>query len=262
MAITTLDQLLGAVNQPKSFGKVSATAKGAGTFQSLWTTAGLPTAGVTPTTAAGVAPTSTTAGAIKFTNPVTGLSYLSKVSSTHQTVGTLILYDRLVHTAALNATLTTAQTVNSAALTRNTSGEGVEIFLEFYTATGATASNVTVSYTNSDGVAGRTSVSVPMPVTPVAGQMLPIPLQSGDKGVRSIQSVTLSASTGTAGNFGITLVERIAEMPVCVAGGGIVLDPFALGLPKIEDNACLAFMVVCSTTSTGFITGTFNIAQG
>ena len=262
MAITSLDQLLAASNQLKSFGKVSMTAKAAGTFQSLWTAAGLPAAGVIPASLAMVIPTSATAGALPFVNPATGLSYISKISSSQQTIGTLILYDRIAHSSGLNGTLTTAQAVNGAALTRHTTGEDVELFLEVYTATGATASSVTISYTNSAGVAGRTTPAVAMQVTPVAGQMLPIPLQSGDTGIRSVQSVTLSSSTATAGNFGITLVKRIAEIPITVAGTGVVLDPFALGFPQIAKDACLSFMVVTSTTTTGFITGTINIAQG
>ena len=262
MAIVSLDQLLAASNQLKSFGKVSMTAKAAGTFQSLWTAAGLPAAGANPASLAMVIPTSATAGALPFVNPATGLSYISKIGSSQQTIGTLILYDRIAHSSGLNGTLTTAQAVNGAALTRHTTGEDVELFLEVYTATGATASNVTISYTNSAGVAGRTTPAIAMQVTPVAGQMLPIPLQAGDTGIRSVQSVTLSASTATAGNFGITLVKRIAEIPITVAGTGVVLDPFALGFPQIENNACLSMMVVTSTTSTGFVTGTINIAQG
>ena len=262
MAITSLDQLLAASNQLKSFGKVSMTAKAAGTFQSLWTAAGLPAAGANPASLAMVIPTSATAGALPFVNPTTGLSYISKIGSSQQTIGTLILYDRIAHSSGLNGTLTTAQAVNGAALTRHTTGEDVELFLEVYTATGATASSVTISYTNSAGVAGRTTPAVAMQVTPVVGQMLPIPLQAGDTGIRSVQSVTLSASTATAGNFGITLVKRIAEIPITVAGTGVVLDPFALGFPQIANDACLSFMVVTSTTSTGFITGTINIAQG
>ena len=262
MPITSLDQLLAASNQLKSFGKVSMTAKAAGTFQSLWTAAGLPAAGANPASLAMVIPTRATAGALPFVNPATGLSYISKISSSQQTIGTLILYDRIAHSSGLNGTLTTAQAVNGAALTRHTTGEDVELFLEVYTATGATASNVTISYTNSAGVAGRTTPAVAMQVTPVVGQMLPIPLQAGDTGIRSVQSVALSASTATAGNFGITLVKRIAEIPITVAGTGVVLDPFALGFPQIANDACLSFMVVTSTTSTGFITGTINIAQG
>ena len=262
MAIVSLDQLLAAKNQLKSFGKVSMTAKAAGTFQSLWTAAGLPAAGANPASLAMVIPTGATAGALPFVNPETGLSYISKISSSQQTIGTLILYDRIAHSSGLNGTLTTAQAVNGAALTRHTTGEDVELFLEVYAATGATASNVTISYTNSAGVAGRTTPAIAMQVTPVVGQMLPIPLQEGDTGIQSVQSVTLSASTATAGNFGITLVKRIAEIPITVAGTGVVLDPFALGFPQIENNACLSMMVVTSTTSTGFVTGTINIAQG
>lgn len=263
MAITTLDGLIAANNQLLSFGKASATAKAAGSFHSLWLAAGLPTAGAAAGTASGVAPTSSTTGAIRFVNPTGGaLTYLTKVSDTQQTIGTLILYDRLVHTSALSGTVATAQTVNSAALTRSTSGENVQLFLEWYTATGSTAVNVTASYTNSDGVSGRTTVSTGIVASPVAGMMLPLPLQAGDQGVRSVQTVTLSATTGTAGNFGITLVKRIAEMPISVANTGLVLDPFALGMPIIEDNACLALMELVSTTSTGFITGTINLAQG
>lgn len=263
MAITSLDGLIAANNQLLSFGKASATAKAAGSFHSLWTAAGLPTAGAAAGSAAGVACTSATTGAMPFVNPTGGaLTYLSKISNTMQTIGTLILYDRLVHTSALSGTVATAQTVNSAALTRQTSGVGVQLFLEWYTATGSTGVNVTASYTNSDGTAGRTTVSTAIVASPVAGMILPLPLQAGDLGVRSVQSVTLSATTGTAGNFGITLVKRIAEIPVSLANTGVVLDPFALGMPKIDDNACLAFMELVSTTSTGFITGTINLAQG
>jgi hypothetical protein len=263
MAITTLDGIIGGVDQLRSFGKASMTAKAAGTFQSLWTAAGLPTAGVAPVATTVSIPTSATAGALPFSNPTGGmLTYLSKISNTQQNIGTLIAYDRLAHSALLSGIVATAQTVGGAALTRFTTGDDVELFLEVYATTGATQVNVTVSYTNESGTAGRTSASTPFIATPVAGQMLPIPLQSGDKGVRSVESVTLSATTGTAGSFGVTLVKRIAEAPVIIASGGIVLDPFALGLPQIQDNACLSLMMLCSTTSTGFVTGTINLVQG
>jgi hypothetical protein len=41
-------------------------------------------------------------------------------------------------------------------------------------------------------------------VSPLAAQMIPVPLAVGDTGVRSVVSVQLSASSGTAGNFGLT----------------------------------------------------------
>ena len=258
-----MDGIIAAADQLKSFGKLSMTAKAAGTFQSLWTDGGLPTAGVAPATTTVSIPTSATVGALTYVNPTGGaLTYISKWSNTQQNVGVLILYDRLAHSALLNGTLATAQTVGGTAITRYTTGDDIELFLECYTATGATQVNVTCSYTNQSGTAGRTSVSTPFLASPVAGQMLPIPLQSGDTGVRSVESVTLSASTGTAGSFGVTLMKRLGESPVATASCGIVLDPFALGLPQIQDNACLSFMMLCSITSTGFVTGTINLVQG
>jgi hypothetical protein len=40
-----------------------------------------------------------------------------------------------------------------------------------------------------------------------------MPLQAGDRGVKSVESLTLSASTGTAGNFGLTLFRPIMTFP-------------------------------------------------
>lgn len=94
MAITTTDGLISGLNgaQRFSFYKTSATAEGAGTFHSLFKVAGLPGAGSTPSTTAAV-PTNATAGAIKFTNPPSGKSYLGRLSVTSSTVGTFVLYE-------------------------------------------------------------------------------------------------------------------------------------------------------------------------
>jgi hypothetical protein len=92
--------------------------------------------------------------------------------------------------------------------------------------------------------------------------MVPFLLASGDSGVRSVQSVQLSISTGTAGNFGLTLLRRIAEIPINVTNMAQVHDAFALGMPRIYDSACLAMMVMCSTTNTGVMQGAVSLVQG
>lgn len=262
MAITTLDQLLAAPRQMLPIFKVSATSKAIGALHSTWLTNGAYGPGSAPGVVAGVVPTSATAGAIKFVNPVSGETTIDKLSLAVSTIGMVTLYDRLLHSSGLSGTVTAAQTVNSTALTRETTGEGVELYLEWYTATGSTAVNVTASYTNSDGTAGRTTSSVQIVASPVAGMMLRLPLAAGDKGVRSVQSVTLSATTGTAGNFGITLVKRLADVPNPVINVGTTLDIFQLGKPIIQNDACLALMVTCSATNTGNISGSISLAQG
>ena len=266
MAITTLDQLTSALDSAKqslNIYKAQVATKGAGTSFSLWTTAGSPGPGAAPSSASGAALFSGTAGAMTFTNPASGKTYLGKVAIASSNVGTLMLYDRLVHTGALSGAVATAQTVNSVALTRSTNGAGVELWCEIYTATGGTAANLTVTYTNQAGTASRVSTPIAFPTTPVAGQMFQIPLASGDTGVRSVQSAQLSASTGVAGAFGFTLLKRIAVIPITLANSGVTLDFAALGLPVIENNSCIAMaLALCSTNNSGTIFGSIDLVQG
>jgi hypothetical protein len=80
--------------------------------------------------------------------------------------------------------------------------------------------------------------------------------------VRAVASFTASVSSGTAGDIGITLVRRIAEIPLMLANVAQAFDAFSLGLPRIYDGSCLALMVQCSTTNTGLIQGSLALAQG
>ena len=259
MAITTLDGLVAANRCKVIFQKATSTAKAAGALQSLWKVAGIPAAGATPPTGAGEAPNKATLGALQFGEIGGGTSiYLGRMAVSGATPGTLIIYDRLSHNSGLVGNITTEQTVNSAALTRSTDGVGVEVFLETYTATGATAANITVKYTDEQGNTGLT-VTFAHQQTPVVGQLQQVP---GIFGCRQIESVQFSASTGSAGDFGIVLAKRIAEIPI-IADIGKVLGPFELGLPVVSANPCLALMVVSSTTTTGLINGSsIDILQG
>lgn len=263
-AITSMDNLVAALRSPLSLYKASVANAIAGQYQSLWTAAGFPSAGATPTAGAGAINNSATQGALAIPSLASGESlYLAKVNLGMATAGMLTIYDRLVTTSGLSGTVTTAQAINSVAMDRYADGYGIEAFLEFYGAVGATASIPTVSYTNSDGTAGRTSV-LPSIASANVGRMFPILPQAGDKGIRSIQSVTLSASTTGAGNFGVTFMQRLADIPVILGNTGIIVDAFGLGLPKLADygnpQPCIAFSVFCTTTSTGVINGSINMA--
>jgi len=261
MAITTKDGLIAASKSKIRFRKQSRTADAAAVFCSLWTIGDDPIAGATPPTGSGEAPTSATQGAMKITEVGGGADIVvGRALISMATLGSVILYDRLVHTSGLSGTVTTAQTVNTAALTRYTSGVGVEIFIEHYTATGASAATLTVNYTNQDDAAKTTSIA--FYASPLAGLMQLVPLAAGDTGAKSVQSVQLSATTGTAGDFGITLIKTITELAPDTAGAGKVFGPFAVGIPAIQPSACLATMVLTSTTSTGIITGIYDILQG
>lgn len=262
MAITTMDGLVAALpGQVLPVYKPSIAAKGAGTFASLWTAAGTPGAGATPATGAGAACTSATTGALKFSNPGSGFSYLARALMSCGVIGTLVVYDRLVATSGLSGIVTTAQTISSTALTRYTTGANVSAWLEWYTATGASAVSFTLNYTNEAGATAQVSASQSFPTSPAIGQMLPISLNGAD-GIQVAESLTLTGTTGTAGNFGVTLLRRLLTIPLPLANSASSMDAFAAGLQKVEDSACLAFAVFASTTTTGLLHGEVALAQG
>lgn len=191
------------------------------------------------------------------------LSYLAQTKATFTTPGTIHLYDRVWSCSAMVGNVATAQTVVSfPTLTRpDANGEGLEIWIECYTATGSTASNVTVQYTNSAGVSGRNTVSTAHITSMPANRMYQVPLQSGDTGVRSIQSLTLSVSTGTAGSIGVTLMRRLSSISSPVPNVGQTMDFTQLGLPQIYDNSAISFINQGTTITSGIIMGAFNVIQ-
>jgi hypothetical protein len=271
VAITSGDQLLAGLLPPYSLFKPSATSEGAGLWHSLWKGAGAPAAGANPplfSAGSGYAPNNTTLGAIPYTNPVSGNSYLAKCAIAGGTVGTLVIYDRLWACSGFGTVVTTAQAITTPGTipSRDRSGaalgEGVELWGEVYTAPGATGATWTVSYTDQDGNTGQNATYAHPANAESVGQMFRFNLAAGDTGVRAVASFTASVSSGTAGDIGITLVRRIAEIPLMLANVAQAFDAFSLGLPRIYDGSCLALMVQCSTTNTGLIQGSLALAQG
>lgn len=196
---------------------------------------------------AGEIPNNGTAGAWPIAGPAAGHTlYIARLRAWAGTNTTypVVLADRLVHSSGLNATLTTAQTVTAPAVNRpDATGNDARLYLEIYTAIGATATTATVSYTNQSGVAGQTATAPLGAVGNSAAQtMIPVHLATGDTGVQSVQSVTLAATTGTAGNFGITIARQLAWVAPGVNLMPVSQDHFELGLPYISQLACLFFM--------------------
>jgi hypothetical protein len=270
MTITTGDGLIAArgasIVLPIQRATIANAA--AGQLFSTWRSTGpLPAQGAIPGAAA--IPTRTTSGALAtiggaWTNPTApAVTYVDRVALNSSIANRIVLFDRLVHMGGLNGTLTTSQTVNTPALparAQSTTGEGLEWFLEWYTDTGGTGVNCTVTYTRADGTGGRTFV-IALGATIRAGRLVPIVPTAGDVAIKSVESVQLSATTGAAGSFGITCGRRL---PV---SAGIVLAntaaPQQAGLlERIQDDACLWPVVECSTTSTGQITGEITMVQG
>ena len=268
MAITTMDQIaagLAAAPVIDIFAP-SATNVAAG-FVNLQRAVVTSTGQMAVPAAASAGGTLHSAGQAGFRNlpdPVGGASrYLAQSALTFATAGSLQFYDRVWSCSGFSGIVATAQAVTSfPVLTRpDANGTGLEIWIECYAATGATASNITVQYTNSDSVAGRSTVSTAHITSMPANRMYRVPLQAGDTGVKSIQSVTLSGTTG-AGSFGVTLLRKIAVTGSAVTNIPVVSDFAALGLPLVQNGTALNVIHQGTTTSSGIILGVLTFIDG
>lgn len=278
MTISTRDQLIDALGNNSSrliIDKASIVSQAAGTFVSLWRATGQPGQGAIP--AAAAVCDNTLTGAMGFAQQVApATSYGAWANAVcSNSVMTLEIHDRLMHMGGLNGTLTTAQTVNLDVNANLASGNldkrkgdsnfsDIQWWLEWYTATGGTAVTATVSVTYNDGTTGTLSAS--LAATRPASFMLPlnglIPAAAAGKYIRDVDSVQLSATTGTAGSFGVTATRPRMTMPLLLANKMEVFDWAALGLPEVANSSCLFPVVLTSTTSTGTVRGGGKLAHG
>jgi len=278
MTIDNLDELINAMGNNSSrliIDKASIANAAAAQFHSLWRATGQPGQGAIPTTTA--VPDHTTVGAISFTQQTSpATSYLGLLEGLCVNAGTTLeIHDRLAHMGGLSGTVTTAQTVDVDlnALTANNvvarrgaaDYSNVTWWLEWYTDTGGTAVTATVNVTYNDGSSGNLS-AISLAATRRASFMQPlngfIPAADSGKFIRDVNSVTLSATTGTAGSFGMTATRYRAALYKPLANARWTADWAGLGLPEIPNSACLFPIQLASTTSTGIVRATGKIVHG
>lgn len=276
MTITSRDELIDAMANNSSrvvIDKASVASQVAGRMCSLWRATGLPAQGAIPTTAA-ICDDSTT-GAIGFaqqTPPVT--SYLAQlVLLCSNSAMSWEIHDRLAHRGGLVLNSTSSQAVDldldligvSADRIGAADYSDVQAWLEVFTDGGATASNATINVTFDDDSSDDLSVQA-VGGTIRVGHMfslnaLKTTAQQG-LNIKRVNTVQLSASTGTAGNFGFTFTRPRAYCPTLLANKSEVYDWASLGVPEIVNDSCLTIMVVPSTTSSGTLRGGGKIAHG
>lgn len=279
MTITTVDQLISAMGNNSSrviIDKASIANAVAGQFFSLWRATGQPGQGAIPGAAATCDNTLT--GAIAFnqqTAPAT--SYFAILEAMCANAGTTLeIHDRLMQMGGLVGNVTTSQTVNldlfaNIATDNLDARKGasdysdVQWWLEWYTDTGATASNATINVTYNDASTGDLTV-VAVGGTVRASRMIPlnslIPAAASGKFIRRINTGILSASTGTAGSFGFTATRYRGALYQPVANARFTADWAELGLPEIANESCLFGVQVAGTTSTGSVRATGKIIHG
>lgn len=281
MSVSTNNALKALLNSPTQrppYSKAGASPLGStqgSVLCSSWIEAGSPAAATAPTAAATC--DRTTLGAIGQSNK-SGVGVeqrlclkrfdISPSNSTGQPAnGLLMLVDRLAHMGGLDGTNTGAQTAGLTLPARYTSGVDVWAAVEGYVAWGATLTTCKISYTNTVPTAGQVSPDIAIGGNGLdnAARILPISLAAGDLGVTAVASLTLAATTGTVGNFGVTLYRTLDMWPVSgafpVSLPGDVL-PNLGGIPVAPDDSCLQLLHYgYSNGSTTFIGAVLNFFE-
>ncbi len=272
MAISTLDALVASFLTSQDVVKVGFTAEAAGVIHSGWTLAGMPGAGTN--VASGVAGTTlfgpSVPGQVLFPAAVAGKAiYLARMEAVQGgNIGAVVLCDRIWQNSGLSPTTTTAQTVNSVTWDRDNiidgtfTGHGVLVGVEVTTTltNAAAVSGATVSYTNQAGTAGRIGSLGTIPATALAGTVVPMALQAGDYGVRSIQSITHPTLTG--GAYSLIAYRQIAALGTPVANVGVQQDGLTLGLPMLHNDSVPFLMFLMTGTAGGATDISITWAQG
>ena len=276
--ITNRDQLIDALANNSTrivIDKASIANAAAGQYHSLWRATGQPGQGAIPAAAANC--NQSTVGGMKFsqqTAPAKSyLAYLEAASS--NSAMTLEVHDRLMDRGGLNGTLTTAQAAgidfngvtadNMAERIGDADYSDIQWWLEWYTDTGAAVTTATVAVTYNDGTTGNLT-GVGLAATRRASFMQPlnglIPAASGGKFIRAVNTVTLSASTGTVGNFGVTATRLRGSLFMPIANAKFGADWANLPINTIPNSACPFIVVLASSSSTGLLRGGGKIAHG
>ena len=204
-------------------------------------------------------------GSIPIKNPATGSNYLTELTMGASVNHSHLFFDVLWVNSGIAVTTTTAQSITTPTLPARdvngtTNGEGCMIAMLTTTANtnAAVISNSTVSYTNSDGTSGRTATLTAIagsqiPATPVIGTIVWFNLQAGDRGVRSIESITLNTSLG-AGAVSLMICRDLANI-----GTSLVNVQFTRKLSepgvRLYNGTCMLHCVLASATTATFFNG-------
>jgi hypothetical protein len=188
----------------------------------------------------------------------------------------LMLIDLQGYWPGISNNTTSPQTLTGTPTLRYANGAGCRLFWVQTATNGATAQNISLSYTDQGGTGGNAlPVTVSMTASTIAGHISHsgtatnnygpfLPLASGDSGVQNVASVTFSAAnTGTGA---LCLGRPLLTLPLTTAGVAAERDLVNQlpSMPRIMDGACLVWLYFAganTAASTNFY-GSVDFAWG
>jgi len=196
-----------------------------------------------------------------------GTLYLSSFSVTANQTGMYGLLDILWMNSGLSVTTTTPQGITpatAAARDNNGTSNGLGVIPALYVSTttgqAGAVTNITASYTNQDGTAGRTATMPSFPANAQAGSLIYFNLAAGDTGCRSVESVTIG-TTLTSGAIHLVLVRPIVAGPVLLANTGYCTSISDYKAVKVFPNSFLVPWVIPTGTAATTISGVANFVE-
>lgn len=268
MAFADYDAYLAALTEAGAADFMMSASVGAAARFADCTGVFLPAPSV-PTTSTALTKTSARATNTALANGGTGrLSILGGQFDSVEAGAALMVVDILNMSGGMSGIVTGEQTTNlpTAALTRYTTGDNVQAAIIIHSALGSTATTFTARYTNQGGTGSRatTAINIGGAANNAAGSLLRFPLQVGDSGIRSVQGVTLAATTGTAGNFGVVMYRPLAMMFVNEVEGAKLVNCVSTGrmvgqCNEVLDDACLAVFML--STRPQIVSGTIFLGE-
>lgn len=277
-------QTVGFTGRAFEYYKVGSAAEAAGVWYSWAKDSGFPGAYVlgTPgvngwwtdasqaTNAANPAGATQT-GSPQLPNAASGNYYMLPPKLTTSVGHLAQINDLLWYNTGIVVTTTGAQaiampgaSVPARDLNGSTNGEGWNAGILVTTATtnGGAITNTTLSYTNSEGTAGRTATMASFPATAVIGTFVPFRLAAGDRGIRTIQSITLGTSYA-GGAISVVLYRNLYSVPNPVVNVGGIADSFTTDQTgvRIYNGTAIWPVYRASATTATTMAGTIMIVE-
>jgi hypothetical protein len=270
VTISSLDHIIEAstVLPPTLLKMFASTGYQVGRAFSSWPMAGVPGIGHQDTTINGAILSGIVDGAPIIPNAPGGQkNYIGSCSILQTHNGSTLIADRLwsnqVNRASVSSQSIVTPTWPARDKNGSTNGEGVFIGLEISAQIGGGAGtgNFTLGYTDSDGNAGKTAVSIiGLAGSQGLGTAVFFPWGAGEKGVRSIQSIQLS-QTWSSGVINLFAYRTILEVPTGPAQTATDLKYQETGLPEIPIDAVLFALCSGCTTGSGIFSGSMQVLQ-
>jgi hypothetical protein len=251
MAITNQDGLIAglATGQAINWQKSQARVTIGGAFYSVFDLAGGQGAGVLGGTESGpftgVVPNDATPGCPPINTFAGSVGYLAGVQY-GASLGCRVRLSDLLYKVGTFPAANTSQAITTppSYSARMPGGDykGTELWLETVTTFPSGALTITVTYTNQDGVTGKSTGAFLTGVAPTVGRMIQVPLAAGDTGIQKIETVTTSgAPTGT---FNLLVLRPLWTTRIAGTNYGGVSGPELTGMPILYDTSALFVQIV------------------